>query len=123
MRSSRLSWSQSLINFLRPQHAHTRYGRKSLTRRPRRFESLEDRSVLTATFGSAIGIGGAEGERVMDLQLDSAGNTYVTGISWDSRLRSGRSSPGDTDILTAQGGTTHLLPSMPRTIRYYGCGR
>ncbi len=106
MRSSRLSWSQSLINFLRPQHAHTRYGRKSLTRRPRRFESLEDRSVLTATFGSAIGIGGAEGERVMDLQLDSAGNTYVTGYFMGTAdFDQGEVHPGDTDILTAQGGT------------------
>jgi hypothetical protein len=84
--------------------------RKNQRRRPqrrvRRFESLEDRSVLSATFGSAIALGGPEGERVFDLKLDGAGNTYVTGYYMGTAdFDQGRVHLGDADILTSKGGT------------------
>jgi hypothetical protein len=77
----------------------------SLTRRSR-FERLEDRSVLSATFGSAFALGGPEGERVYDLKLDGAGNTYVTGYYMGTAdFDQGRVHLGDADILTSKGGT------------------
>lgn len=75
-------------------------------RRLRRFESLEDRSVLSATFGSAIDLGGPEGERVFDLKLDDVGNTFVTGYYMGTAdFDHGGVHLGDADILTAKGGT------------------
>jgi hypothetical protein len=75
-------------------------------RRPCRFESLEDRTELSATFGSAIALGGPEGERVFDLKLDDAGNAYVTGYYMGTAdFDHGNFHLGDADILTAKGGT------------------
>jgi hypothetical protein len=73
-----------------------------LQRRLRRFESLEDRSVLSATFGSAIALGGPEGERMFDLKLDGEGNTYVTGYYMGTADFDQRSDHlGNADILTS----------------------
>jgi hypothetical protein len=71
-----------------------------------RFERLEAREVLSATFGSAMALGGPEGERVFDLKLDSAGNTYVTGYYMGTAdFDHGAVHLGDADILTSKGGT------------------
>ena len=73
-------------------------------RRRHRFESLEDRHVMSATFGSALSIGGNGSEGVFDVETDDAGYSYVTGdfegtVDFDLT----GSLPGDADILTAAG--------------------
>ena len=69
-----------------------------------RFERLEDRTVLSATLGSALSIGGAASDGVFDIAADSAGNSYVTGYfagTVDFDLN--QAHLGDADILTARG--------------------
>jgi hypothetical protein len=88
------------------QTNYTKRRRRQSPRRVRRFESLEELSVLSATFGSAIALGGPEGERVFDLKVDGAGNTYVTGYYMGTAdFDQGRVHLGDADILTSKGGT------------------
>src|SRR5688572_499830 len=83
-----------------PSNTATKKRRRQPLRRVRRFESLEERSVLSATFGSAIALGGPEGERVFDLKLDGAGNAYVTGYYMGTAdFDQGRVHPDDVDIL------------------------
>lgn len=71
----------------------------------RRFETLEERAVLSANFGSALTIGnGVDNSVVFDVATDSAGYRYVSGwfagaVDFDvSNLHE-----GDADILTARG--------------------
>lgn len=74
-------------------------------RRTRRFETLEDRSVLSATFGSALTIGnGLANSSATDVATDSAGFSYVSGMfagTVDFDLNNVHA--GNTDILTARG--------------------
>ncbi len=43
------------------------------------FEPLEDRQLLNADFGFAIGIGGNDRDQGHDVAIDTAGNVYATG--------------------------------------------
>ena len=74
-------------------------------RRRQRIEALEDRSVLSATFGSAVTIGnGFANSSALDIATDSAGNSYVSGTfagTVDFDLN--HVHLGDTDIVTARG--------------------
>jgi hypothetical protein len=68
-------------------------------------ERLEDRTVLSATFGSALSIGnGLDSSAAFDVAADSAGNSYVAGTyagTVDFDLSAVHAS--DADILTARG--------------------
>lgn len=100
------SWSRWLSQLVGGTSHRRKPRARSCTVRCRSFEHLERREVLSATFGSAIALGGPEGERVMDLKLDGAGNTYVTGYYMGTAdFDQGRVHLGDVDILTAKGGT------------------
>jgi hypothetical protein len=70
------------------------------------FESLENRRVFAASFGSALGIGSDEisGQMAWDVAADSAGNSYLTG-SFAGTVDFDPSSThlNDADILTARG--------------------
>ncbi len=96
------SWN---LLFGTPQSRTRRPARSpSSARRTRRFESLEDRSVLSATFGSALDIGGAGSDAVFDVAIDAAGNSYATGyFSGTVDFDLSRALPGDADILTSRG--------------------
>jgi hypothetical protein len=99
------SWPQSLVRRFRQLP-----GKKQCRRRPApayrnfRFESLEDRSVLSATFGSALNVGGPAGDGIFHMAVDSAGNSYVTG-SFSGTVDFDLSAvhAGDADVLTARG--------------------
>ncbi len=97
------SWNQ-LLNAFRGNNSRKR-STATHPRRTRRFETLEDRSVLSATLGSALTIGnGVENSTATDVATDAAGYSYVSGmftgtVDFDlSNLHA-----GDADILTARG--------------------
>lgn len=79
--------------------------RPPTARRRGLFESLEGRTVLSATFGSALSIGNDAGSSIaLGIAADSAGNSYVTGYfagTVDFDLSAVHA--GDSDILTARG--------------------
>jgi hypothetical protein len=82
--------------------------RKPATRphalRPR-LESLEDRVVLSAAFGSVLGVGNDTASIApWDNAVDSAGNTYVTGILYGTMdFDPAVVRPDGSDILTSRG--------------------
>jgi hypothetical protein len=69
------------------------------------FERLEDRTVLSATFGSALSIGNDMGSsKAFDVSTDQAGNSYVTGMFSNTvDFDQAAAHVGDIDILTARG--------------------
>src|SRR5688572_25979102 len=100
---------QQIIGQHQPRTARQKR-RRQWRGRVRRFESLEDRSVLSATFASALSIGGPTGDRVFDMTADAAGNSYVTGCfsgTVDFDLKNEH--VGDADFLTARGETDAFI--------------
>ncbi len=102
-----IGWYRSLNQFF--SVIRTNKARKRATaahpRRLRCFEALEERTVLSATLGSALTIGnGVDTSVAHDVATDSAGYSYVSGwfagtVDFDlSNLHA-----GDADILSAQG--------------------
>jgi hypothetical protein len=96
------SWNQFFSAF------RTSKARKRSTavhpRRMRRFEALEERTVLSANFASALSIGGAGQDGVYDIEADAAGYSYVTGeFSGTVDFDLGQTHAGDADILSARG--------------------
>jgi hypothetical protein len=79
-----MTWLSSLRRLLAaPPTRRPRAAASRLTFRPR-LEALEDRSLPSASFGSAFRIGpdtpGPSGGWGRDIAADAAGNTYVTGL-------------------------------------------
>lgn len=76
------SLSQSVVSRFRSVKGHSSLRRKNgYARRNRRFERLEERTVFSASLGSALTIGnGVESVGIFDIASDSAGNSYVTGV-------------------------------------------
>jgi hypothetical protein len=74
-------------------------------RRTFRFESLEERSVLSATFGSALTIGNDFASSVAtDVVTDAVGNSYVSGMfAGTVDFHPSGALAGDADVLTARG--------------------
>ena len=107
MRASTSIWSRSLNRLFGTPPATAK--RRKASRRPsaRRhgFERLEDRTVLSATFGSALSIGNDAGSSTAaDVATDQAGNSYLTGyFSGTVDFDQAATHAGDTDILTARG--------------------
>lgn len=89
---------------------HRNFGRKLCA------ERLEDRTVLSATFGSALSIGnGLDSSTTFDVGADSAGNSYIAGMyagTVDFDLSAVHA--GDADIRTAQGaGDAYIAKYAP----------
>lgn len=68
-------------------------------------EVMEERALLSATFGAALGIGNDTGKSMaFGVTADSAGNSYVTGsFSGTVDFDQSATHAGDSDILTARG--------------------
>lgn len=100
-------WYRSLNQFFNTRRTKKARKRSTAahTRRMRRFEFLEDRTVLSASFGSALTFGnGLESSSASDVATDSAGYSYVAGSfrgTVDFDLNNVHA--GDVDILTARG--------------------
>jgi hypothetical protein len=73
----------------------------------RGFEPLENRTVLSVSFGAAASIGNDVGaSAALDVAADSTGNSYVTGyFSGTVDFDQAATHAGDADILTARGST------------------
>jgi hypothetical protein len=97
------SWKQWLSSFL-TNEARNRSA-AAHPRRMQRFETLEDRAVLSATLGSALTIGnGVDNSVALDVATDSAGYRYVSGwFAGTVDFDLGNLHDGDADILTARG--------------------
>lgn len=106
-----ISWSfirrtfSDSLNSPKGRRGGSRRGAAASTRRGR-FETLEDRSVLSATFGSALNAGRA----IYDVATDTAGNSYVTGsfggtVDFDL----GSVHANDADTLTARGASDAFI--------------
>ncbi|MFO0915120.1 MAG: SBBP repeat-containing protein [Pirellulales bacterium] len=79
----------------RPRIAPTRH---------RRIEWLERREVMTASFGSAVDIGGSGSDAVFDVAVDFAGNSYATGyFSGTVDFDLSHSLADNADILASRG--------------------
>lgn len=96
--------------FFSPRSSNNR--RQSNKARPKRatrcrpiLEALEDRSVPTLGFASALSVGNGGGQsNANDVAIDAAGNSYLTGAFFGTAdLDPANTHPGDTDILTARG--------------------
>ena len=76
-----------------------------LGKRPLSLERLEERTVFSATFDSAVSVGNDTAKNaVADVAADNFGNSYVTGqfsglVDFDLSA----AHPGDSDILAAGG--------------------
>ncbi|MFO0915122.1 MAG: SBBP repeat-containing protein [Pirellulales bacterium] len=93
-----------LLGMVGSESKPIRKRRSPASRRRRQIESLELRTVMTASFGSAIDIGGASSDAVFDVAVDSAGNSYATGyFSGTVDFDLSHSLAGDADILTSRG--------------------
>jgi hypothetical protein len=70
-------------------------------------ETLENRKLFAADFDSAFGVGNATGNSVAyDVAVDTAGNSYITGtFTGTTDFDPAKNNAGNTDILTARGGT------------------
>ncbi|MGE0377212.1 MAG: hypothetical protein AB7I48_11215 [Planctomycetaceae bacterium] len=68
-------------------------------------EVMEERALMSATFGMAVDIGNETGDSfAFGVATDAAGNSYVTGsFSGTCDFDQANSHAGDTDILTARG--------------------
>src|SRR5262245_8886856 len=80
--------------------------RGTKARRPR-LESLEGRVVLSVAFDSVLGVGNdTAAVLAKDNAVDSAGNTYVTGLLYGTMdLDPAVDRPDGSDILTPGGST------------------
>ena len=73
------SWDRLFGTHSQARRSNSRTSAKAA--RHRRFETLEDRNVFSATLGSALTIGnGDEGSAIFDIAADTAGNSYVAGL-------------------------------------------
>jgi len=107
MRTSKSMWSK-YVNRLFGNSQARAMPRRSGRRPPgrlRSLERLEDRSVLSATFGSVLSIGNEVGSSsAADVATDQAGNSYMTGsFSGTVDFDQAAAHTGDADILTARG--------------------
>ena len=110
MPTSKSLWARSMNRIFggsisSPVPTKGRQGR----RRTRRLvlETLENREVFAADFDSALGVGNATGSsQARDVAVDAAGNSYLTGsFTGTTDFDPAKTHLGNTDILTAQGGT------------------
>jgi Beta-propeller repeat len=96
-----------LTNMLQKLRHASRNRRTGATARKRyenrlRFERLEDRMVLSASFGSAIALESAGISNAMDVATDPAGNAIISGLfSGTVDFDPAATHMGDADILTA----------------------
>lgn len=93
----------SLKNWLRSRSVESTPSR--VTRHRLGVQVLEDRSVPSADFLSALGVGNETGgTTARDVAVDAAGNTYLSGeFSGTVDFDPARTHPGDADVLTASG--------------------
>ncbi|APW64286.1 SBBP repeat-containing protein [Paludisphaera borealis] len=73
-----------------------------------RLESLEGRVVLSAVFDSVLGVGSDTGHGPLPnrIAVDSAGNTYITGVfARETDFDPTVNRPNGTDVLTPRGAT------------------
>lgn len=108
MSKSNSAWAapwNHLLGASRNSARRRRTGSAAAARRSRRFESLEDRTVLSATFGSALTFGnGLDSSMATDVVTDAAGNSYVSGsFAGTVDFDLGRVHVGDADVVTARG--------------------
>jgi len=99
-------WYRSVKQWFNAFSANTARKRSTAVRprRMRRFESLEERTVFSANFASALSIGGTGQDGVYDTATDAAGYSYVTGeFSGTVDFDLSQTHVGDSDILTARG--------------------
>ena len=72
-------WFESLRRSFQSMHQRKLRGSPRRPSTRLHLEHMEDRTVPTVGFGSALGVGGASQELAHDLATDSAGNRYITG--------------------------------------------
>ena len=106
MRVTKSTLSQSLkkVFGISPFDAKNRKTNRGRTRRLV-LESLENRALFAADFGSAMSFGNDTGNSVAySIAADSAGNSYMTGyFSGTVDFDQAATHSGDSDILTSRG--------------------
>jgi hypothetical protein len=110
MQSSKSLWTRSMNRIFghsmsSPVPTKGRQDRRKTRRLV--LETLENRQVFAADFDSAFGVGNATGHSdAQDVAVDTAGNSYITGtFTGTTDFDPARTNAGNTDILTARGGT------------------
>lgn len=106
-------WNQ-FFNAFRMNKARNRATSVPPRRWPR-FEALEERTVFSANFGSALSIGDTGQDGIYDIEADAAGNSYVAGeFSGTVDFDLCQTHAGDSDILTARGSRDAFVAKYAR---------
>jgi hypothetical protein len=101
------NWSRSLVPSIRREQSPARSRRATKRRtatRAHRFEPLEGRQVLSATFGSAMALGSTGTDSVMDIAVTASDERVTVGaFTGTVDFAPGAVHAGDVDILSASG--------------------
>lgn len=102
-----LSWSscsRAIGSCLDTTQKTSTHRRQPLLRRSHRFEHLENRSVLSATFGSALTFGSTGTDSIMDIAVTVSDERLTVGaFSGTVDFAPGATHAGNVDILSASG--------------------